>query len=71
MNRFDNNENVAKSFALRLVIHFVGDIVQPFHCESLYSSEFTEGDAGANAFPLKYHYTVDELHALWDKVLYT
>ena len=70
-NKFADDENVAKSVALRLLIHYVGDLVQPLHCENLYSTEFTAGDKGANLFPLKYHYEVDELHALWDKVLYT
>ena len=71
MDKFDNDENIAKSFALRLLIHYVGDIVQPFHNEARYNSDYPSGDAGANAFPLKYHYTVDELHALWDQVMYT
>lgn len=71
MNKFENNENVAKSYALRLLIHYVGDIVQPFHCEDLYSSQFPTGDKGANLFTIPYHYGVDELHALWDQVLYT
>ena len=71
MEKFDNNENVAKSYALRLLIHYVGDIVQPFHCETAYSSEYPSGDKGANLFPIPYHYGVDELHALWDPVMYT
>ncbi len=70
MDEFDNNENVAKSYALRLLIHYMGDLVQPLHSENRYNSEFPAGDTGANDFPLKYHYDVDELHALWDKVLY-
>ena len=70
MDEFDNNEDVAKSYALRLMIHYMGDIVQPFHSENRYNTEFSDGDTGANDFPLKYHYDVDELHALWDKVLY-
>ena len=70
MDEFENDENVAKSYALRLIIHYIGDLVQPFHCEIRYNSEFTSGDKGANLFPLKYHYEVDELHALWDKILY-
>ena len=49
----------------------MGDIAQPFHCEDRYDSVETKGDKGANDFPLPYHYGVDELHALWDKVLYT
>lgn len=71
MEKFADDEDVAKSYALRLLVHYIGDIVQPFHCEDRYDSEFPEGDKGANLFPLKYHYDVDELHALWDKVLYT
>ena len=71
MKKFDNDENVAKSYALRLLIHYMGDIVQPFHCESRYSKAYLKGDKGANAFPLPDHYGVSELHALFDEVLYT
>lgn len=71
MKKFDNDENVAKSYALRLLIHYMGDIVQPFHCEFRYNKDYTEGDKGANAFPLPNHYGVSELHALFDEVLYT
>lgn len=59
-----------KSYALRLLIHYIGDISQPFHCESRFDQTFPTGDAGANAFALPSHYEVDELHALIDKVLY-
>ena len=71
MKKFDNNENVAKSYALRLLIHYMGDIVQPFHCEYRYNKDYPEGDKGANTFPLPDHYSVHELHALFDMVLYT
>ena len=71
MDEFANDEDVAKSYALRLLIHYMGDLVQPLHCENRYNSEFPDGDKGGNLFPLKYHYDVDELHALWDKILYT
>ena len=70
MDEFGNDENVAKSYAIRLLIHYIGDMVQPFHCEIRYNTEFTSGDKGANLFLLKYHYNVDELHALWDQLLY-
>ena len=70
MNKFENNENVAKSFALRLLIHYIGDLVQPFHNESRYNKENLEGDKGANKFVLPNHYGADELHAVWDFVLY-
>ena len=68
---YPDDEDNAKSYALRLLIHYAGDIVQPFHNEDRFDSEWPDGDKGANLFPLKYHYDVDELHALWDKVLYT
>ena len=69
MDKF-GDENVAKSFAIRLLIHYIGDLVQPLHCETRYDEEFPAGDKGGNDFPLKYHYDVDELHALWDKIMY-
>lgn len=71
MKKFENDENVAKSYALRLIIHYMGDLVQPFHCENRFSKSYPKGDKGANAFPLPNHYEVKELHALWDKVLYS
>jgi hypothetical protein len=33
-------------------------------------AEYSSGDRGGNEFPLQYHYGVDELHALWDTVIY-
>jgi len=68
---YPGDEGNAQSYALRLLIHYLGDIVQPFHGEDRFDKEFVDGDKGANLFPLKYHYNVDELHALWDQVLYT
>lgn len=69
-NLYPGRPDLAASYALRLLIHFVGDISQPFHCESRFDSKYPSGDAGANAFPLPSHYSVTELHALMDKVLY-
>lgn len=67
---YPNQPELAKSYALRLLIHYVGDMAQPFHCESRFDSKYPDGDKGANAFPLPSHYSVTELHALIDKVLY-
>eukprot|EP00350_Pseudokeronopsis_sp_OXSARD2_P002639 CAMPEP_0170540724 /NCGR_PEP_ID=MMETSP0211-20121228/672_1 /TAXON_ID=311385 /ORGANISM="Pseudokeronopsis sp., Strain OXSARD2" /LENGTH=245 /DNA_ID=CAMNT_0010843235 /DNA_START=251 /DNA_END=988 /DNA_ORIENTATION=+ len=64
------NEEESRSIALRLLIHLYGDIHQPCHSESRVDDEYPKGDKGANDFPLKYHYDVDELHALWDTVIY-
>lgn len=60
----------SKSIALRLLIHFMGDIHQPLHSLNRVDGSYPTGDAGGNAFPLTYHYDVDELHALWDTVIY-
>lgn len=68
---YPGDEANAQSFALRLLIHYVGDIVQPLHNEARYNSAYLDGDKGGNTFPLDYHYGVDELHALWDEAIYT
>ena len=68
---YPGNPDVAQSYALRLLIHYIGDIHQPFHAESLYSAEFPDGDAGGNGFLLPNHYSSDELHAVWDQQMYT
>jgi len=64
------NEADGKSIALRLLIHFMGDIHQPLHCLTRLDKEFPQGDKGGNSFPLKSHDGVDELHALWDTLIY-
>lgn len=69
MKRFDS-EHEAKSFALRLLIHFLGDIHQPLHCLNRVNEDYPKGDIGGNAFPIPYHYTADNLHALWDSAIY-
>lgn len=68
---YPGEEDLAKSYALRLLIHYIGDMHQPFHNEDFYNETYPDGDKGGNLIPLKYHYTVDELHALWDKLMYS
>jgi len=46
-----------------MLIHYIGDISQPLH-------NANKNDRGGNDFPLKSHYGVDNLHALWDSVIY-
>lgn len=64
------SEDEARSVALRLIIHYMGDIHQPLHCSDRYTHDLPKGDKGGNDFPLKYHYTANELHAVWDTVVY-
>ena len=65
-----DSEAEGKSLALRLLIHFMGDIHQPLHCSDRYTAEHPKGDKGGNDFPLKGHYSANELHAVWDTVIY-
>jgi len=65
-----DSEIEGKSMALRLIIHYMGDIHQPLHCSDRYTADLPKGDKGGNDFPLKYHYTANELHAVWDDVIY-
>lgn len=65
------SEEEGKSLALRLLIHYYGDIHQPLHNVDRYTKQFPNGDKGGNAFELKNHYSANELHAVWDNVIYT
>lgn len=65
-----NNDKRGRSYALRLLIHYHGDIHQPLHSLSRVNPEFPAGDRGGNSFPLPGHYSIKELHAAWDSLLY-
>lgn len=70
MSDYNDNGPVAESWALRILIHIMGDLSQPLHSMMRYNSDYPNGDKGATSFKLKYRYGVSHLHALWDKVLY-
>jgi hypothetical protein len=71
--------DVEKAKALCWVMHLIGDIHQPLHCATMYSTNFPEespfvkGDKGGNLFYLDEKAGRDrfraELHAYWDDVL--
>lgn len=71
VNKYFPNGTDAESIALRFLIHFVGDFHQPLHCLARVNEDYPKGDAGGNAFELPYRYRVENLHALWDSVLFT
>lgn len=60
----------AQSTAMRLLLHYVGDIHQPLHCTSRVNKDYPSGDRGGNDVPIKTHKSVKELHAVWDDVVY-
>jgi len=69
--KYVNTTEQGESLALRLLIHYYGDVHQPLHTSDRYTKDLPNGDKGGNDFPLKGHYTANELHAVWDTVIYT
>lgn len=57
------------STAMRLLIHYVGDVHQPLHATSRVDKKYPKGDRGGNDFPLPNTEGIKELHAIWDSVL--
>ena len=55
-----------------MIIHYLGDIHQPLHAVAEVDSRFPEGDQGGNLqkIPMDKASGVDELHAVWDSVIY-
>lgn len=68
--RHYNSEALGKSMALRLLIHFIGDIHQPLHCMNRVNDQFPKGDKGGNEFLLPNHLRSNNLHAVWDAAVY-
>ena len=60
---------ISPGVALRMAIHFIGDIHQPLHCISHCDSYSPKGDRGGNSFYIdngNYSVNVNNLHAFWD-----
>jgi hypothetical protein len=60
-----------KSYDLAWLLHLVGDVHQPLHCTSRFSSGLPHGDRGGNEVHLCAAPCKDELHAFWDNVVGT
>jgi len=67
-------EDVGKSIALRLLIHYVGDSHQPLHMAARVNKDNLTGDKGGNGFKLTPKADIGKgvtnLHKLWDSVIY-
>lgn len=61
-----------RSFVLRMVVHYVGDIHQPLHGTAEVDHRYPEGDMGGNLhkLPADPDTGVEDLHAVWDSVIY-
>ena len=66
----DGGEPEALSTAMRLLIHYTGDVHQPLHATARVDDEFPAGDRGGNSFTLTSHDGAKNLHAVWDSVIY-
>jgi S1/P1 Nuclease len=63
-------EDEAKSFALRLLIHYIGDVHQPLHATARLDPKYPKGDAGGNFFHLPEKLGAKNLHSVWDSIVY-
>jgi len=55
-----------KAFALRMLLHLVGDIHQPLHAVGKFSREHPEGDQGGNLTLVTGVKGIRSIHMLWD-----
>src|SRR5689334_1032342 len=80
MNAFQRNASVLRgtapdteqSIALCWIFHLLGDLHQPLHTVSLFSTRFPEGDRGGNLFYVRSDAAsprTQNLHAYWDNIL--
>lgn len=63
-------EEDQRSFAIRLLIHYVGDVHQPLHSTALVDSHYTHGDEGGNYEHIPSQDGVSNLHSVWDSMIY-
>jgi len=59
------------STAMRLLLHYAGDIHQPLHATSRVNHEYTQGDRGGNSVVLPSVSGAKNLHSVWDSVIYS
>ena len=64
------DEKDQRSFALRLIIHYAGDIHQPLHAVAEVDNEYPKGDKGGNSEWIPNIDGVGNLHSVWDSVIY-
>jgi hypothetical protein len=61
-----------RAVALAWVFHLVGDVHQPLHAATLFTTDFPEGDRGATRFYIRAREDkqVINLHQLWDDLVF-
>lgn len=66
----DHSESNGLSYAMRFLIHYVGDVHQPLHATTRVDHNYTRGDFGGNLVYLPAKSGAGNLHAVWDSVIY-
>src|SRR5262245_49696288 len=61
--------DAVKSYDLVWLLHLVGDVHQPLHCTSRFSSALPHGDRGGNDVKLNCSGCGAELHGFWDGIV--
>lgn len=70
--RDETTLDFGRAFALRVLVHVVGDIHQPLHTVSRFTPARPDGDRGGNDFPVSTGVSAgrdDTLHIFWDRGL--
>ena len=62
----NSTDDAERARALRLVIHFVGDIHQPLHASARVTAALPKGDLGGNLFSISLGGKKSNLHSYWD-----
>ena len=67
INKLDNpgTPETVRAYALAYVVHLTGDVHQPLHCATRYTTQHPGGDAGGNLFVLT-NAPRSNLHSYWD-----
>lgn len=64
-----NANHFERARCLAMLIHIVGDLHQPLHTLTGFSSAHVNGDRGGNDFLLKFHGKQTNLHSVWDSAV--
>jgi S1/P1 Nuclease len=54
---------------LSYLVHLIGDMHQPLHCESFFNDAYPKGDRGGNDFYIRPARAGVRLHGIWDGLL--
>ena len=66
----DTNANPElRAVYLSWLVHLIGDLHQPLHCESFFSDAYPKGDKGGNDFFVRPNQAGVRLHGVWDGLL--